>query len=148
MVQQPGEHGGDDRAQADEESLHGETARALLGRQEAGDEGAEGLHADVDGGIHHPEQACRHPQRRRVGHGDECAVQCGTSDDVHRVIVDGRTVVENGHVRGVDEAQVLADAQREAERLWAEVPEWHWQQLTADQLSPPSFPPLTADLGG
>ena len=75
-------------------------------------------------------------------------VQCGTSDDVHRVIVDGRTVVDNGHVLGVDEAQVLADAQREAERLWAEVPEWHWQQLTADQLSPPSFPPLTADLGG
>jgi 5-methylthioadenosine/S-adenosylhomocysteine deaminase len=75
-------------------------------------------------------------------------VQCGTSDDVSRVIVDGRTVVEDGHVPGVDEAQVLADAQREAERLWAEVPEWHWQQLTADELSPPSFPPLTTDLRG
>jgi hypothetical protein len=75
-------------------------------------------------------------------------VQCGTSDDVSKVIVDGHTLVEGGRVVGVDEAQVLADAQREAERLWAEVPEWHWQKLTADELSPPSFPPLTTDLGG
>src|SRR5262247_270899 len=75
-------------------------------------------------------------------------VQCGTGDDVRRVIIDGRTVVEGGHVIGVDEAQVLADAQREAERLWAEVPEWHWEKLTADQLSPPSFPPLAQDLRG
>ncbi len=75
-------------------------------------------------------------------------VQCGTSDDVSRVIVDGRTLVEGGHVVGVDEVQVLADAQREAERLWAEVPEWHWEKLTADELSPPSFPPLTTDLRG
>ena len=43
---------------------------------------------------------------------------------------------------GVDEARLLADAQREAERLWAEVPEWHWQGLTADELSPPTFPSL------
>ncbi len=75
-------------------------------------------------------------------------VQCGTSDDVASVIVDGRTVVEDGRVVGVDEGQVLADAQREAERLWAEVPEWHWQKLTADELSPQSFPPLTTDLRG
>src|SRR5207249_5297973 len=48
-VQEPGEHGGDDRAQSDEEGLHGETARALLGGEEVGDEGTERLHADVDG---------------------------------------------------------------------------------------------------
>jgi cytosine/adenosine deaminase-related metal-dependent hydrolase len=75
-------------------------------------------------------------------------VQCATGDDVATVIVDGRTVVEGGRVRGVDEGQLLADAQREADRLWAEVPEWHWQKMTADELSPPSFPPLTTDLGG
>ena len=75
-------------------------------------------------------------------------VQCGTADDVDRVIVDGRTVVEDGRVVGVDEDALLAQAQAEAERLWATVPEWHWQGLTADQVSPPSFPPLAADLGG
>ena len=74
-------------------------------------------------------------------------VQCGTSDDVDRVIVDGITRVEDGHVAGLDEAAVLAAAQAEADRLWGTVPEWHWQGLTADQFSPPSFPSLTTDLG-
>src|SRR5438445_18346 len=74
-------------------------------------------------------------------------VQCGTADDVDQVIVDGKTVVDGGHVVGLDEAALLAAAQAEAERLWNTVPEWHWQGLTADQLSPQSFPPLTTDLG-
>ena len=38
------------------------------------------------------------------------------------------------------------EAQGEAERLWATVPEWHWQRLTTEQLSPLSFPSLDADL--
>ena len=74
-------------------------------------------------------------------------VQCGTADDVDRVIVDGRTVVEDGRVVGLDEAALLAAAQAEADRLWATVPEWHWQGLTAEQLSPQSFPALESDLG-
>jgi cytosine/adenosine deaminase-related metal-dependent hydrolase len=74
-------------------------------------------------------------------------VQCGTADDVDRVIVDGKTVVEDGHVIGLDEAALLAEAQAEADRLWSTVPEWHWQGLTAEQLSPPSFPALESDLG-
>jgi 5-methylthioadenosine/S-adenosylhomocysteine deaminase len=74
-------------------------------------------------------------------------VQCGTSDDVDGVFVDGRRVVEDGHVIGLDEPALLAAAQAEADRLWGTVPEWHWQGLTADQLSPQSFPPLGADLG-
>ena len=74
-------------------------------------------------------------------------VQCGTSDDVDQVWVDGRRVVQDGHVIGLDEDALLAAAQAEADRLWGTVPEWHWQGLTADQLSPQSFPPLEADLG-
>ena len=74
-------------------------------------------------------------------------VQCGTADDVDRVIVDGRTVVEDGRLVGLDEAALLAQAQAEAERLWDTVPEWNWQGLTAEQLSPQSFPPLESDLG-
>ena len=75
--------------------------------------------------------------------GGRLVVDCGRRDFFQA----GFLNYQGGHVIGVDEAQVLADAQREAERLWAEVPEWHWQKLTADELSPPSFPPLTADLG-
>src|SRR5262252_1288800 len=73
-------------------------------------------------------------------------VQCGTGDDVEQVWVDGRVVVEGGRVVGVDERRLLADAQREAERLWATVPEWDWRRRSADEYSPPSLPPLETDL--
>lgn len=74
-------------------------------------------------------------------------VNCATTDDVERVFVNGRPVVEGGRVVGVDEAALLRDAQAEAERLWASWPEWHPEGLTVDQVSPPSFPPLADDLG-
>jgi cytosine/adenosine deaminase-related metal-dependent hydrolase len=74
-------------------------------------------------------------------------VHCGTTDDVEHVFVDGRLVVDGGRVVGVDHDALLRDAQAEAERLWATVPEWHWQGLTADQFAPPSFPALDKELG-
>jgi 5-methylthioadenosine/S-adenosylhomocysteine deaminase len=67
-------------------------------------------------------------------------VNCGTMDDVETVLVDGRPVVEGGRVVGVDEAALLAEAQAEAERLWASWPEWHPEGRTADEVSPQSFP--------
>jgi cytosine/adenosine deaminase-related metal-dependent hydrolase len=73
-------------------------------------------------------------------------VQCATADDVERVLVDGRVVVEGGRVVGVDEDRLLADAQREAERLWASVPHWDWQGRTAEAFAPASLPPLDVDL--
>ena len=73
-------------------------------------------------------------------------VNCGTGDDVETVIVDGRTVVAGRRVLAVDEEALRAEAQREAERLWATTPEWHWQRLTTDQFSPPSYPSLDRDL--
>ena len=73
-------------------------------------------------------------------------VNCGTGDDVETVIVDGRTVVEEGRVVGVDEAALRREAQQEAERLWSTVSEWHWQRLTTEQFSPLSFPVLDTDL--
>jgi hypothetical protein len=46
----------------------------------------------------------------------------------------------------VDEDALRREAQHEAERLWATVPEWHWQRLTTEQFSPTSFPALETDL--
>ena len=44
-------------------------------------------------------------------------------------------------------AQLVAwSGSLDPERLWATVPEWHWQRLTTEQLSPLSFPSLDADL--
>jgi hypothetical protein len=62
------------------------------------------------------------------------------------VIIDGRTVVAAGRVAGVDEEALRREAQQEAERLWATVPEWHWQRLTTEQFSPTLFPALERDL--
>src|SRR5438552_17947354 len=45
-------------------------------------------------------------------------------------------------ILGVDEEALRHEAQQEAERLWATVPEWHWEGLTTEQLSPPAFQPL------
>jgi hypothetical protein len=75
-------------------------------------------------------------------------VNCATTDDVEQVFVDGRLVVDGGHVIGVDERALLAEAQTEAEALRATVPEWHWEKATADEMSPPAFPLLDRDLGG
>ncbi|MBI1735356.1 MAG: amidohydrolase family protein, partial [Candidatus Rokubacteria bacterium] len=75
-------------------------------------------------------------------------VNCATTDDVEQVFVDGRSVLDAGRVVGVDEPALLAEAQAEAERLWAAVPEWHWEKLTADEMSPLALPPLDKDLGG
>jgi len=73
-------------------------------------------------------------------------VNCGTGDDVETVIVDGRTVVDGRRVLGVDEVALRREAQAEAERLWATVPEWHWERLGTEQVSPQSYPPLDTDL--
>jgi cytosine/adenosine deaminase-related metal-dependent hydrolase len=75
-------------------------------------------------------------------------VNCATTDDVERVWVDGRLVVDGGRVVGVDEAALLREAQIESESLWAQVAEWHWEKKTADEMAPPSLPTLDRDLGG
>lgn len=75
-------------------------------------------------------------------------VNCATTDDVERVFVDGRLVVDGGRVIGIDEPALLAQAQAEAERLWASWPEWHPEGRTADDVSPPSFSRLAEDLVG
>ncbi|MEE8110750.1 MAG: chlorohydrolase family protein [bacterium] len=67
-------------------------------------------------------------------------VNCASAADVDMVIVDGRVVVEEGRVKGVDEDALLAEVQTESEKQWASIPQFHWQGLTIDELSPPSFP--------
>ncbi len=71
-------------------------------------------------------------------------VECGIGDDVDTVIVDGVTRVEAGRVAGVDLAAVRREAQAAAEDVWARLPEWDALGRTAEQMSPWSFPPVTA----
>jgi len=44
-------------------------------------------------------------------------IAAGSGADVHTVIVDGRTVVENGHLVGVDEERLRRDAERVAGKI-------------------------------
>ena len=49
------EFGGEDGSCADEYALHGKADGTLAFGKEVGDKGAEGFHADIDGGIEDPE---------------------------------------------------------------------------------------------
>ncbi|MFQ5874807.1 MAG: chlorohydrolase family protein [Dehalococcoidia bacterium] len=67
-------------------------------------------------------------------------------DDVERVIIDGRTVVQDGRVVGVEEEKLMVQAQEESEKIWAAYQQYDWQERGVDELSPLSFE-LVEDLG-
>ena len=71
VAEDPRQGRGDDGAESDEQTLHGEALFALLLGKFIGHEGAERLHRYIDRGIEDPEQADGHPKDRRVGHGDQ-----------------------------------------------------------------------------
>ena len=65
------EFGGEDGSCADEYALHGKADGTLAFGKEVGDKGAEGFHADINGGIENPEQTCGHPEGAGAGHEEE-----------------------------------------------------------------------------
>jgi 5-methylthioadenosine/S-adenosylhomocysteine deaminase len=67
-------------------------------------------------------------------------VECGIGDDVETVIVDGKTVMENGRIAGVDFARLRADAQTAGEEVWATLPEWDPLGRAAESACPWCYP--------
>jgi cytosine/adenosine deaminase-related metal-dependent hydrolase len=67
-------------------------------------------------------------------------VECGVSDDVDTVIVDGRVCMENGVIPGVDMHRLAAEAQAAGEAVWETLHEWDPRGRTAQDASPWSFP--------
>ncbi len=63
-----------------------------------------------------------------------------TAEDVDRVWVDGRLVVESGRVRAADERAVLAALQAAGERMWPRMRQFDWAGRDADALSPQTYP--------
>ncbi len=68
----------------------------------------------------------------------------GTGRDFTTVIVDGRTVVENRAVRGMDFAACHERAQRQYDKLRASYPERSHRHPPVEEIFKPSFPVLTA----
>ncbi|MEE9593622.1 MAG: amidohydrolase family protein, partial [Thermoplasmata archaeon] len=73
-------------------------------------------------------------------------VNCVVGDDVERVIIDGKTVVEDGRVVGVDQEELMVQVQAESEKIWAAYQQYDWQERSVDELSPLSFE-FVEDLG-
>jgi len=63
-----------------------------------------------------------------------------TAEDVDRVWVGGRPVVEGGRVLAADERAILAALQSAGERMWPRMSRFDWSGRGADELSPPAYP--------
>jgi 5-methylthioadenosine/S-adenosylhomocysteine deaminase len=60
-------------------------------------------------------------------------------EDVDRVYVDGRLVVDGGRVLAADERAILAALQASGERMWPRMAKSDWAGRSADQLSPQTY---------
>ncbi len=66
-------------------------------------------------------------------------VMSGNNGDVTTVMIDGRVVVEDGRVPGVDEEKLAENLQREQERIWDMLPSTDVFGRTVDEITLPSF---------
>jgi 5-methylthioadenosine/S-adenosylhomocysteine deaminase len=64
----------------------------------------------------------------------------GRDEDIARVYVNGRLVVEEGKVLAADEQKIFADIQAGGERMWPRMAEFDWAGRGADELSPQTYP--------
>jgi 5-methylthioadenosine/S-adenosylhomocysteine deaminase len=68
-------------------------------------------------------------------------VYAGTEEDVDRVVIDGRTVVEDGQVLGMDEHRIAEEMQKIGDNYIAGIPGRNKEGKTAEDISPLSFDP-------
>ncbi|UGY11531.1 amidohydrolase family protein [Phyllobacterium pellucidum] len=62
--------------------------------------------------------------------------------DVDTVVIDGRTVMQNGIIPGFDFEAAHGRAQRQFERLVARYPERTWRHPPVEAIFPPSYPTI------
>ena len=63
-----------------------------------------------------------------------------SDEDVDRVYVNGRLLVDGGRVLAADEEATLAALQAAGERMWPRMTKGDWAGRGVDQLSPPTYP--------
>jgi cytosine/adenosine deaminase-related metal-dependent hydrolase len=62
-----------------------------------------------------------------------------TFKEVETVIIDGNKVVENGKIKGMDEAEVAEDLQKVGENYWRDIPRRDQKGRTLNEIAPLSF---------
>jgi cytosine/adenosine deaminase-related metal-dependent hydrolase len=67
-------------------------------------------------------------------------VECGVGDDVDTVIVDGRVIMADGAIPGVDLAKLRDEAQASAEQIWETLPDWDPLGRTHEEACPWCYP--------
>ena len=63
-----------------------------------------------------------------------------TAEDIDRVYVNGRLVVQQGRVVAADEAAILSALQAGGDRMWPRMKDFDWAGRDADTLSPQTYP--------
>ncbi len=69
-------------------------------------------------------------------------IHAASGANVERVIIDGRTVVEQRRVVGLDEEALLARVQAINDKLWTAFPARDWRRRPVTELFPSTFPIL------
>lgn len=81
-----------------------------------------------------------HPRIGVVRDPIRALVECAIGDDVKTVVVDGRTVVQDGIVPGVDGREIRDACQQAAEAYWDAYPGWDYEGKSVDERFTPSLP--------
>jgi cytosine/adenosine deaminase-related metal-dependent hydrolase len=63
-----------------------------------------------------------------------------TAEDIDRVYVNGRLVVDGGRVLAANEATIFAALQAGGDRMWSCMAKYDWAGRDADGLSPQTYP--------
>jgi 5-methylthioadenosine/S-adenosylhomocysteine deaminase len=113
-------------------------ARAL-GRDDLG-RIAPGARADLL--LWESETLCMTPLRDPIRN----LVYSATADDLATVIIDGRVVMRDREIPGVDISQLTRDLQAAAERMWPRMASGDWAGRGVDELSPASFPAYATEM--
>ena len=66
-------------------------------------------------------------------------VNAATSDNVEKVYCDGKLLVDEGRVLGVDEEKLLGEVQKIADAEWKKVSQWDYAGRELSEYAPPSY---------
>jgi cytosine/adenosine deaminase-related metal-dependent hydrolase len=66
-------------------------------------------------------------------------IDAGSGRDIDTVIVDGKTLVQDGRLTRIEEDGVYARAREAVHQYWDTVPKWRWDGADVERVIPPAF---------